>query len=213
MRKITNAARGLNLRAARTNPAARGLPCLLLLSDPGRLADPAVVLARLPRGAGVVLRDYESGSPASLRLSSARALARSCRLRGLRLIVAGDARFAIAAGAWGLHLPEWKVKQGARREHALARRRGLAVTAACHSLAALRRAEGLGADAVLLAPVLPTRSHPGATVLGPLRFAALARASRLPVYALGGIDEAGAARILQSGAAGIAGIGFATAGT
>jgi thiamine-phosphate pyrophosphorylase len=212
MRKITNAARALNLRAARKNRAARRLPYLLMLSDPARLADPAAVLARLPRGAGVVLRDYESTGPVSFRLSCARALAQSCRLRGLRFIVAGDARFAIAADAAGLHLPEWRVKQGAQRDLALARQRGLIVTAACHSLAALRRAEALGADAVLLAPVLPTRSHPGAGVLGPLRFAALVRATRLPVYALGGIDEAGAARISQSGAAGIAGIGFAMGG-
>jgi len=212
MRKITNAARMLNLRAARKNPSARRLPCLLLLSDATRLADPAAVLARLPSGAGVILRDYANTGPASARLAHARSLALSCRLRGLRLIVAGDARFAIAAGAAGLHLPEWKVRQDAHRENALARRRGLIVTAACHSLAALRRAEALGADAALLAPVLPTRSHPGGRVLGALRFAALVRQARLPVYALGGINGPRAARIAQSGAAGIAGIGFAAGG-
>ena len=34
----------------------------------------------------------------------------------------------------------------------------------------------MGADAVLLSPVFPTRSHPGAPVLGPVRFRLLARA-------------------------------------
>ncbi|MFM2128729.1 MAG: hypothetical protein RL477_275, partial [Pseudomonadota bacterium] len=136
-------------------------------------------------------------------------LARACRQRGLILIVAGDARLARAIGAAGLHLPEWMA-----RRNGLATRRarapGMILTVACHSAPALRKAQRIGADAALLAPVLPTASHPGAPCLGALRFAALARGARLPVYALGGIDEKGARRIRDSGAAGIAGIGFAT---
>lgn len=213
MRTIANAARALKLRAARRRPGAaalRALPALLLLTDSERLADPVPVLARLPRGAGVILRDYDGTAGDALRRNKARALARACRLRGLRLFVAGDARLARAIGAFGLHLPEWMVR---RQPVAVApRMRGrLVVTTACHSAAALRRASRFGADAALLAPVLPTASHPGGRVLGPLRFAHLVRTARLPVFALGGIDAEGARRIGGSGAAGIAGIGFAAA--
>ncbi len=217
MRTITNAARTLNLHAAHRLPAARRLPFLFLLTDAERLADPMSLLARLPRGAGVILRDYGrdygrdhgDGRRERARTGSAWRLARACRQRGLILIVAGDARLARAIGAAGLHLPEWM----ARRDGLATRRArapGMILTVACHSAPALRKAQRSGADAALLAPVLPTASHPGAPCLGTLRFAALARGARLPVYALGGIDEKGARRIRDSGAAGIAGIGFAT---
>ena len=71
----------------------------------------------------------------------------------------------------------------------------------------LRAAASAGADAALLAPVFATASHPDARALGPHRFAALSRQSRLPVYALGGIDRDRAQLLQGTGAVGIAGIG------
>lgn len=76
--------------------------------------------------------------------------------------------------------------------------------ASCHNAEALRRAESLGCDFALLSPVLPTRSHPGAPHLGWENFAAIASGSSIPVYALGGLDEADKPTAWQSGAHGIA---------
>lgn len=59
--------------------------------------------------------------------------------------------------------------------------------ASCHNAEELARAAELGADFVVISPVLPTASHPGEPVLGWAGFAALARQSPLPVYALGGM--------------------------
>ena len=126
-----------------------------------------------------------------------------CRRRRIRLLVAADAR--LAAVADGLHLPEAMVRCGCHRWPA--RRKGTLLTAAAHSPAAIRRAAARNVDAVLLAPVFATVSHPGAAPLGPLRFARMVRHSPLPVYALGGIDAASARRLRASGAAGFAAIG------
>ena len=59
--------------------------------------------------------------------------------------------------------------------------------ASCHDEDELKCAEQLGCDFVLLSPVLPTQSHPGAPILGWEKFAAIAAASSIPVYALGGL--------------------------
>ena len=208
IRKVAKVALTLNLRAVKKKAHFGHLPYLLMLSDASRLAKPEEFLSHLPRGAGVVLRDYEGRLPLAVGINHARSLALSCRERGLSLIIAGDVRTAIAAGANGLHLAEWKVIKGAGWERSLARKRGMIVTAACHSLGALRRAEELGVDAALLSPVLPTLSHPGEGALGPLRFSALLLKTNLPVYALGGIDANAAIRIKQSTAIGLAGISF-----
>lgn len=162
-------------------------------------------MAKLPPGSAVILRDY--GAPD--RPARAVSLVRLCRARRLRLLVAGDARLALAAGAYGLHLPEGLACGGDRRWR-LWRKPGWLVTAAAHSPGAIARARRAGVDAVLLSPVFPTASHPGATTLGALRFAAWTRKAGVPVYALGGMTAATSRRLSGSGAAGIAAIsGFA----
>jgi thiamine-phosphate pyrophosphorylase len=45
------------------------------------------------------------------------------------------------------------------------------------------------ADAILLSPVFPTRSHPGQSALGPVKFRLLAARAMVPVIALGGMNE------------------------
>ena len=75
------------------------------------------------------------------------------------------------------------------------RRHGLLDLATAHDLTELGLANRLGADAVLPSPVFATHSHPGAPVLGPLRFLHIARHAQVPVIALGGMDSHGADRL------------------
>ena len=152
------------------------LPPLWLFTDARRLPDPRPAVARLPRGlAGVVLR--HDGEPGRARLGHD--LAKICRSRRLALVVAGDARLAAALGA-GMHLR-------AGRWPGVQRRRGL-ITSSAHGLADLLRARRAGASLAFLSPAFPTLSHPDVAALGPVRWARLARAARLPAAALGGID-------------------------
>ena len=55
-------------------------------------------------------------------------------------------------------------------------------------------------------PVFESRSASAGRPLGSVRFAAMVRAARGPVYALGGLDAARARRLIGSGAIGIAGV-------
>lgn len=201
MPTVADIANRLKARAGR-HRTTRHLPALLLLSDADRLPDPLAALDRLPRGAGVVFRHY--GAPA--RETLARALVRKARALRIRVLVAGEAGLAARACAAGLHLPEARL--GAPLAlGAMIRRKSSIVTIAAHSLRAVFRAAKYGASAAVLGPVFPTASHPGATPLGPLRFARFCRKSPIPVYAIGGITPKTALRIKDSGAVGIAGIG------
>ena len=203
---ITNAAVKLNSAWRRRRPRGRRLPVLFLLTDPHRLPDPGPYLHLLPRGSGVIFRCYDGTTGAAARRGQARRLRAACHARGLCLLIAGDDRLAAVARADGIHLGEWRLGRGAWKRGPTRARRGL-VTASCHGRAALFRAAIAGVDAVLLAPVFPTESHPDARALGHQRFAALVRLSRLPVFALGGVGPGNIARLEPTGAAGIAGIG------
>ena len=172
------------------------------MSDETRLPDPLAALERLPRGSGLVFRHYRTRDRATL----ARALVANARARGILVLVAGDGRLAVGAGAAGFHLPEALVGAPLAAPPRLFRKKAI-VTVAAHSLRAVFRAAKYGADAAILGPVFATASHPGATPLGPLRFATICRQSPIPVYAVGGIGPTTARRLKGSGAIGFSGIG------
>jgi len=162
----------------------RALPQLWLLSDVRNDAALEAALARLPRGSGFIYRHYHL--PPEARAARYYALAKLARRRGHCVILADSAQTASEWGADGSY--------GAPR--ALdPRRAGLLRLAAAHSLREIGDANRAGADAVLLSPVFPTRSHPGARALGPLRFRLLAALSDAPVIALGGMTQKRADRL------------------
>lgn len=141
-------------------PAKREtLPRLWLLTDARNDHGLDHTIAALPKGSGVIFRHYHL--PADERAKRLAEVRRLCRRFGHRIELAGE--------AYGEPAP-----------------RRLLATA--HDLREIGRANRLGAAAVLLSPVQATRSHPGARVLGRVRFLLLARRSRAPVIALGGMS-------------------------
>ena len=159
------------------------LPNLWLLSDERNDAALEQALRRLPRGSGFIYRHYHL--PPEARLARWRALLRVVRARGHLAILADSALTAREWGADGHY--------GAPR--ALYPTRRLVTLATAHSLRELAHASRARADAVLLSPAFPTRSHPGAKSLGPLRFRLLAAHAAMPVIALGGLTPRTARRL------------------
>ena len=78
--------------------------------------------------------------------------------------------------------------------------------ASVHNEAELVQANRIGTDFIMLSPVLPTQSHPGAPTLGWDRFYELTEKSDCPVFALGGMDTSHLSIAREKGAQGIAAI-------
>ncbi len=131
----------------------------------------------------------------------ARGLLAIARRRGLVLLIGADADLAQRIGAHGVHLPERLAAKAARLK-----RPGFLVTTAAHGLGAARRALAWGADAVVVSAVFPSASPSAGPPMGPVRLAALVRAAGGPVYALGGINDKTARRLLPTGVVGIAAV-------
>lgn len=194
------AVRAVHRRAERLAEAAprRGPAASFIVTDVagGRDAEAAIAAARGFQAA-LLIRDYDAPDRAAL----ASRLARLARRAGLLAFVGRDIDLAIEARADGVHLPEALLATVGD-----ARRAGLAVTVAAHSAGALRKAEAAGADAALFSPVFATASHPGARAAGGLRAALAAAQVRMPVLALGGVDETTARLIPTGRVAGVAAI-------
>jgi 8-oxo-dGTP diphosphatase len=139
-------------------------------------------------------------SPEERRRRGAELLARA-REAGARFVVNGDVEAAIALGADGLHLPAYGPAPATVRS---CLPEGMLVGASGHDALELERARG--GDWVFLSPVYATLSKPGAATLGVPGFAALARASATPPYALGGVNLDTASACFRAGAAGIAAV-------
>ena len=120
--------------------------------------------------------------------------------RRAQLLINRDVALADELGV-GVHL-------GSEQLLGLSQRPSLtgAVAASCHDREQLQAAQALGCDFVVLGPVRPTASHPGAAVLGWEGFAALRAHCALPIYALGGLDMDDLAAARDHGAQGIAAI-------
>jgi 8-oxo-dGTP diphosphatase len=95
---------------------------------------------------------------------------------------------------------------------ATARPAGSLVGASCHDEAEIAQAARIGVDYVVVGPVAPTASHPGAAPLGWDRFAALVRDQPMPAYAIGGLTHADLAHAKAHGAHGVALLGAAFSG-
>jgi thiamine-phosphate pyrophosphorylase len=153
-------------------PRRQPLPRLWLMTDERQGDGLWAALERLPRGSGVMFRHYGLGPAERRRLFD--------RVRG----VARRRRLLLLAGGKGL-----------RGDGVHGGRGGGFRSASVHDLRELKTAERSGARLVFLSPAFPTRSHPGARALGPVRFGLIAAQARIPVIALGGVDARKARRL------------------
>jgi thiamine-phosphate pyrophosphorylase len=180
-------------------PGLPPLPDLWFVTDPKRTPDPVAVAETLPRGSGVIFRAFGAGDAEVV----GKALAATARRRGLVLLVGADPELARRIGADGLHLPQRLLHRAPRIRQQQPR---WLITGATHDARAVRAAERLGLDAMLLSPAFPSRSPSAVHPLGLVRFARLAALTRRPVYALGGVNATTARRLLATRAAGLAAV-------
>lgn len=123
-----------------------------------------------------------------------------CALKAAQLLLNSELPGAFTTGH-GLHLSSRMLMQLQQRPD----NPGW-IAASCHTLAELQHAADLGLDFAVLAPVLPTLTHPGTASLGWAQFAALVEHINIPVYALGGMQHSDLTLAKHAGAQGIAGI-------
>lgn len=129
-----------------------------------------------------------------------RAVWAKCRQHSIRLLINSDLPLSHAK-ADGIHLSSRALLARQTRPKAYEW-----VAASCHNLPELKHAENIGVDFVVLAPILPTSTHPDAMSLGWKNMTALIEQVNLPVFALGGLNMQDVNQILHAGGQGIAGI-------
>jgi len=118
------------------------------------------------------------------------------------VLVSSRCDLAVACGAAGVNLPERDISVRDARVLLGDRLIGRSV----HSLEAAREAEHDGADFVIFGPIWSSVTHRDGEPVGIEALAAVVRAVRIPVLAIGGVTPERIAEILDSGAGGYAAI-------
>jgi len=132
----------------------------------------------------------------------ARDVLQVCQQYDAQLLLNSNPGWVERLGAHGVHLNSRRLQGLTSRPLA----DDLWVAASCHNAAEIAQANRISADFAVLAPVLPTLSHPQAPTLGWNRFHQLTDAANLPVYALGGMSADLLPVAYEHGAQGIAAI-------
>ncbi|MEQ1510483.1 MAG: thiamine phosphate synthase [Sphingopyxis sp.] len=149
------------------------IPKCWLLCD-ARLGDniPAIIAAMPPRCA-VIVRPYAMGKDRSAAMI--RSIRRTARAKRHLLLLGGKGSIAGFDGRHGSpHLPQ----------------QPKLLSIAVHNEREARAARQMKADAILISPIWPTRSHPQARGIGIAQFQRLARLCGCAAIALGGMNAA-----------------------
>ena len=181
--------------------------CFYLITDrkslpKGRTIEQVLETAFVAGVKGVLLREKDLPDKELLLLAQR---VRDLSLRhGVKMLVSTRADIAVAVGADGVHLPSEGVSLKAARE-VVGVERYIAVST--HSLAQALQAEDEGADFLTFGPVYRTKSKEKfgePKGLGALE--EVCKKVRIPIFAIGGMNQENAAEALNRGAFGIAAI-------
>jgi thiamine-phosphate pyrophosphorylase len=180
-------------------------PPLLLVTDrhQARLPLAEVVTAALVAGCRwVSVREKDLSADDQIAL--ARTLLPTARRHGACLTVHGDAALAKACGADGVHLPSGSDPARSRAMLGAGKLIGVSI----HTVTEAEAIVPGAVDYAIAGPAFETASKPGyGPEIGRKGLAEIARAARVPVLAIGGINVARVAEVLAAGPAGIAVMG------
>ena len=179
-------------------------PPLLVITDRRQANRPIVEIAKaLFAGGCRWLSLREKDLAAEERLALLRTLTAIGHRYGATVGIHDDVAAAAAIPGAALHLPEGGAVADAR-QHIGPKLVGIST----HNAAGLARAAAAGADYATLSPIFTSASKPEyGPALGLAALGAAVRAARLPVLALGGIDERTIGAVVETGAAGVAVMG------
>ncbi len=180
-------------------------PPLLLITDRKQARRPLVQVVSMALATGcrwVSVR--EKDLPEDEQIELALTLLPIARRHKARLTLHGDAALAKACGADGVHLAAGSDPRAARKLLGLEKLIGVSI----HTVGEAEAIDRRVVDYALAGPAFETPSKPGyGPEIGKIGLAEIARASRVPVLAIGGLNPARAAEVLAAGPVGIAVMG------
>jgi thiamine-phosphate pyrophosphorylase len=181
------------------------VPPLLLVTDRRQARRPLAEIVGQALDTGcrwISLR--EKDLPDDEQVPLARSLLPMTRRHGALLMIHGEATLAKLAGTDGVHLPAGSDSAVARAALGADKLIGVSI----HSVSEVEALDPAVVDYALAGPAFETESKPGyGPEIGRKGLAEMARAARVPLLAIGGINTVRVAEVIATGCTGVAVMG------
>ena len=164
------------------------LPKVIIIFDDELFNKKKMLKLKIPKKSAFLLRSYQTKK----RKKIAKQLLKFCKMKKIKLLIGSDIKLAKDINAHGVHFPEYMIKKKNIINWVIVKniklRKNWIITTAVHSLQGIKNAEFFDIDAALLSPVFSSKSHPNKKYLGINKLSKIVKKTKLPIYALGGIN-------------------------
>tara|TARA_B100001250_G_scaffold388640_1_gene387057 strand:- start:6 stop:608 length:603 start_codon:yes stop_codon:yes gene_type:complete len=168
------------------------IPYLWFFSDSKKTKNPQKILNHLPKNSGVVIRHYNDDNKQKIIHYAINK--KTSRL--LTVLIAG--KYKRAYNIDGVHYPQW-ANNSQNRKYKF-------ISISAHSGRDIRKSINVKANIAFISPVFISSSHKNGYYLGVIKLGLLARLFKIPVIALGGINDTNIAKLKGLPISGCAGI-------
>ena len=180
------------------------LPEVIIIFNEKKFIKKKFELLKIPKGSAILLRSYKIKDRKKIAIE----LLKFCKIKRLKLLISTDVKMAKEINADGVHLPEYMIynqsKINWKNFKIWKQKFEWLVTAAAHNKKTLFKVSEHKIDAFLISPVFSTKSHPNNTQLGVNKLIQWVHQSKIPIYALGGINLKNIQSLKKSGIIGFA---------
>ena len=181
----------------------KALPVLFFFTDRKQFPDIFEVIKSMPNaGAAIIVREYDLSH--SDRTEFAKKIIKIAKEKSLLVLIGKNLKMALELKADGVHFSDhdncWK------KYSTLKLKKNFIFTCSTHSSKSLNKSYKSDFYAVLYSPIFTTKTHLNQKSVGVLNLAKIALKSKIPLYALGGVNLSNLRQLKNCYISGIAGI-------
>lgn len=180
----------------------KNLPEMFFFTDRKRFIkkeDIFSVVRNLPENTAIIIRDYDLKNDE--RFNFAKQIITIAHKKKLKTLIGKDWNLAEKVGADGVHFSDLD-----QNIVTLESRHKMILSYSCHKPESIIKAEKLNVDLVFYSPIFLSSSHPNQQPVGVDGLNNFINQTKLPVYALGGINEKNIELLKNTNISGIGGI-------
>lgn len=179
---------------------AKNLPPLLFFSNRQQFKNIFAAVKEMPDFIGIIIREYDLNYQE--RLEFAKKIKDAA---GRKIILVGkNLDIALAIKADGVHFSDHDQNYNFYNYQKIAK--NLLITYSCHSPCFITKAQKNNFDAIFYSPIFPTESHTKSTIIGIRNLIKITQQNKIPIYALGGINQKNYQLLMKTKISGIGGI-------
>ena len=167
------------------------IPYTWYLTDPIKTKYPYLTINSLTNNTGIIIRPYNLQN----KNNYIKKIIKSAKKKSLIKLIAGTHNQS--ADSDGAHIPKWQYKKPKNMK---------IISTSVHSLKDIRKCLNLEANIAFISPIFKTSSHKNKKYIGVVRLGLMSRNIKIPVIALGGINDENIKKLRSLPIQGCAGI-------